>query len=66
MTKTLLVAALLSLKVSLAATVGGLPFALAAAWLLARGPFPGRPLLDAVTHLPLVLPPVATGFALLT
>ncbi|HLZ83777.1 MAG TPA: molybdate ABC transporter permease subunit [Caulobacteraceae bacterium] len=60
-----LVAVLLSLKVALAATIGGLPFALAVAWRLARGPFPGRALLDAVTHLPLVLPPVATGFALL-
>jgi molybdate transport system permease protein len=60
-----LVAVLLSLKVALAATLGGLPAALAIAWLLARGPFPGRALVDAVTHLPLVLPPVATGFALL-
>ena len=60
-----LVAVLLSLKVALVATLGGLPFALAVAWLLARGPFPGRALLDAVAHLPLVLPPVATGFALL-
>jgi molybdate transport system permease protein len=60
-----LVAVLLSLKVACAATIGGLPFALAAAWVLARGPFPGRALLDALIHLPLVLPPVATGFALL-
>jgi molybdate transport system permease protein len=59
------VAVLLSLKVALAATLGGLPAALAIAWLLARGPFPGRALVDGVTHLPLVLPPVATGFALL-
>jgi molybdate transport system permease protein len=60
-----LVAVLLSLKVASLATLGGLPFALAVAWLLARGPFPGRALLDAVVHLPLVVPPVATGFALL-
>jgi molybdate transport system permease protein len=60
-----LVAVLLSLKVAGLATLGGLPFALAVAWRLARGPFPGRAVLDAVTHLPLVLPPVATGFALL-
>ncbi|MDB5481146.1 MAG: molybdate transporter permease subunit [Caulobacteraceae bacterium] len=60
-----LVAVLLSLKVAGVATVGALPFALGVAWLLARRPFPGRALLDAVTHLPLVLPPVATGFALL-
>ena len=60
-----LVAALLSLKVALAATLGGLPAALAVAYLLARGRFAGRSVLDAVVHLPLVLPPVATGFALL-
>jgi len=60
-----LVAVLLSLKVACLATAGGLPFALATAWILARGPFPGRALLDALIHLPLVLPPVATGFALL-
>ena len=55
----------LSLKVAVTATVLGLPIALAVAYALARGRFPGRSLLDAVTHLPLVLPPVATGFALL-
>ena len=60
-----LVAVLLSLKVASVATAGGLPFALALAWILARGPFPGRALLDALILLPLVLPPVATGFALL-
>jgi molybdate transport system permease protein len=60
-----LVAALLSLKVALAAILGGLPPALAVAYLLARGRFRGRSMLDAVVHLPLVLPPVATGFTLL-
>jgi molybdate transport system permease protein len=55
----------LSLKVALTATAATLPLALAAAFALARGRFPGRALLDAATHLPLVLPPVATGFALL-
>jgi molybdate transport system permease protein len=58
-------AILLSLKVALAATLGGLPIAVAAAHALARGRFPGRAALDAVIHLPLVLPPVATGFGLL-
>jgi molybdate transport system permease protein len=58
-------AVLLSLKVAGTATVVGLPIALAAAYALARGRFPGRSLLDALTHLPLVLPPVATGYALL-
>jgi len=60
-----LVAVLLSLKVALVATLGGLPIAFAVAYALARSRFPGRALLDATTHLPLVLPPVATGFGLL-
>ncbi len=58
-------AILLSLKVAATATIVGLPIALAVAFALARGRFPGRGLLDALTHLPLVLPPVATGYALL-
>jgi molybdate transport system permease protein len=58
-------AILLSLRVAAVATLAALPLALAAALALARGRFPGRSLLDAVIHLPLVLPPVATGFALL-
>ncbi len=60
-----LTAVLLSLKIAALATASGLPLALAAAYLLARERFPGRAILDAVVHLPLVLPPVATGFALL-
>jgi molybdate transport system permease protein len=55
----------LSLKVATAATLGGLPFALAAAHALARGRFAGRVMLDAAVTLPLVLPPVASGYALL-
>ncbi len=43
----------------------GLPPAVLAAWLLARGRFPGRALLDALVHLPLVLPPVVVGWLLL-
>jgi len=58
-------AILLSLKVAATATAAGMPLALVVAWALARGRFPGRTLLDAATHLPLVLPPVATGYALL-
>jgi molybdate transport system permease protein len=65
-----LFAILLSLKVALAATVGGLPLALLAAKVLATRPGvtrrgPGLALLDALVHLPLVLPPVATGYGLL-
>ncbi len=58
-------ALLLSLRIATVAVAGALPFALAAALLLARGPFPGRTLLDGIVHLPLVLPPVALGFLLL-
>lgn len=47
------------------ATLFGLPMALALAFALARGRFPGRMLLDAAAHLPLVLPPVVVGWLLL-
>lgn len=60
-----LAAILLSLKVAASAMLVSLPAAFAVALLLARGRFPGRSLLDALVHLPLVLPPVATGYALL-
>jgi molybdate transport system permease protein len=55
----------LSLKVALWATLCSLPFGIAVAMLLARGRFPGRFLLDIAVLLPLVLPPVVTGYALL-
>ncbi|KAB8314245.1 molybdate ABC transporter permease subunit [Tolypothrix campylonemoides VB511288] len=55
----------LSLKVAVVATLASLPFAIAAGWLLARRRFPGKLVLDAALHLPLVLPPVVTGYALL-
>ena len=55
----------LSLLVAGVATVASLPFGLAIAWLLARKTFPGRALLDALVHLPLILPPVVTGYLLL-
>jgi len=55
----------LSLKVSILAVLLTLPVAFALAWLLARGRFPGKLLLDALVHLPLVLPPVVTGWLLL-
>ena len=42
-----------------------LPLAVLAAWVLTRVRFPGRTLLDAFVHLPLVLPPVAVGYVLL-
>ena len=55
----------LSLRIAGVATLAALPFALAAALLLARGRFAGKALVDAVIHMPLVLPPVVTGYALL-
>ncbi|MCP5432040.1 MAG: molybdate ABC transporter permease subunit [Alphaproteobacteria bacterium] len=58
-------ALLLSLKVALVAVLAALPFAVGAALLLARTEFPGKTLLDALVHLPLVLPPVVMGYLLL-
>jgi len=55
----------LSLKVSMVAVAATLPVAFVLAWLLARGRFPGKLLLDAFVHLPLVLPPVVIGWLLL-
>lgn len=55
----------LSLKVAIVAVILALPLAFALAWLLARRRFPGRVLVDAIVHLPLVLPPVVTGWLLL-
>jgi molybdate transport system permease protein len=55
----------LSLRVATTAMLVDLPIALACALVLARGRFFGRSLLDALAHMPLVLPPVATGYALL-
>jgi molybdate transport system permease protein len=55
----------LSLKVALTATLFGLPPGIALAYLLSRYSFPGKALLSGVTHLPLILPPVVTGYALL-
>lgn len=58
-------AILLSLKVSLWATAVSLPLGVAVALLLARRRFPGHGLLNGLVHLPLVLPPVVTGYLLL-
>ena len=55
----------LSLRVAGVATAASLPAGLLVAWLLAHGRFRGRALLDAVVHLPLILPPVVTGYLLL-
>jgi molybdate transport system permease protein len=55
----------LSLRVALASVVCSLPLAILVAYVLARFSFPGKTLFDAIVHLPLVLPPVVVGFALL-
>ena len=55
----------LSLKVAGVAVVAALPIAFALAYLLARGRFPGKVLIDGIVHLPLVVPPVVTGWLLL-
>ena len=55
----------LSLRIALVATIVALPFGIAIAWLLARKNFWGKSLLDGIVHLPLVLPPVVTGYLLL-
>ena len=55
----------LSLRVSVVATLASLPVAIWVAWLLARREFPGKALVSALVHLPLVLPPVVTGYLLL-
>ncbi len=55
----------LSLRIALVATAVSLPFGIAIALLLARKQFWGKALVDAVVYLPLVLPPVVTGYLLL-
>ena len=55
----------LSLRVGLLSVVVSLPFALGRAWLLSRKHFPGRILVEALMFLPMTLPPVVTGYALL-
>jgi molybdate transport system permease protein len=55
----------LSLKVATVGMVASLPFGLAIAYVLARKKFPGKILLNGLVHLPLVMPPVVTGWLLL-
>lgn len=60
-----LVALALSFKVSLVGVFASLPAAVGCAWLLARTRLPGKPLLEGVLLMPLILPPVVTGYLLL-
>lgn len=55
----------LSLKVGFWSVIVSLPIGFAFAYLLARATFPGKALVNAIVHMPLVLPPVVTGFGLL-
>ncbi|MGE3876964.1 MAG: molybdate ABC transporter permease subunit [Parvibaculaceae bacterium] len=55
----------LSLRVASVATLASLPVGIFLAWLLARRDFPGKTLLNGIVHLPLVMPPVVTGYLLL-
>jgi molybdate transport system permease protein len=55
----------LSLQVSFWATLVSLPFGIFVAYALARWSFPGKQLLNGLVHLPLILPPVVTGYLLL-
>jgi len=55
----------LSLRIAVVASIVSLPFGIAVAALLARKTFWGKSLVDALVHLPLVLPPVVTGYLLL-
>lgn len=55
----------LSLRISFWATVVSLPFGIFIAYALARWSFPGKQVLNGIVHLPLILPPVVTGYILL-
>jgi molybdate transport system permease protein len=55
----------LTIRIAIVATVCALPFGIALGWLLARKEFWGKSVLDGLVHLPLVLPPVVTGYLLL-
>jgi molybdate transport system permease protein len=55
----------LSLRIAVVATFAALPFGIAVAWLLARKNFWGKAIVDGIVYLPLVLPPVVTGYLLL-
>ena len=65
MTSDEIIVVLLSLKVALVATLFCLPLSVMLAFVLARKEFPGKALLSAATFLPLLLPPVVTGYLLL-
>jgi len=55
----------LTLRIAVVATACALPFGIFVAFALARWQFPGKVLIDGIVHLPLVIPPVVTGYLLL-
>jgi molybdate transport system permease protein len=55
----------LSIRVALWATIASLPLGIFVAYALARWEFPGKQVLNGIVHLPLILPPVVTGYLLL-
>ncbi len=55
----------LSFKVASVAVISSLPFGVLSAWIISRMTFPGKAVLNGIIHLPLVLPPVVTGYVLL-
>ncbi len=55
----------LTLRIATVATLASLPFGVVTAYALARWRFPGKTLFNGLVHLPLVMPPVVTGFLLL-
>ena len=58
-------AILLSLRIATVATIASLPFGVLIAYILARFRFPGHAILNGIVYLPLVMPPVVTGYLLL-
>src|SRR5262245_18069636 len=55
----------LTLLVAITAVIASFPFAVTVGWLLAKGKFPGKFVLETIVNLPLVMPPVVTGYLLL-
>lgn len=64
-TETAWTAITLTLRIAVVATLVAAPLGIAVAWLLARKRFPGKVFIESLVHLPLVLPPVVTGYLLL-
>lgn len=55
----------ISFKVAVICTLISLPFSLVVGWILARKHFPGKSILEGIIHLPMVMPPITTGYILL-